>query len=460
MKHKIYSLVAMLTMALALTSCFKEEEKVPDNSSQATAIVAFSIKEVKILHDTVNAAGKDTVVVTKYKPTTYRFYINQNNGTIYNPDSLPYGTRAKAVLTKITAKSNGKIFIRPLTIGAATPYKENDSIDFSQPRIIEVYSQNGEYRKTYTITVNVHKQRGNEFKWNTLNDNTNFALFDDVKMVSYNKKMYVFGKKGSQTICYFTAENDGNTWTQVPTTFGATSYKSVIATENGMFLLDNGQIKHSNDGVTWTTVSTAPLQQLVAAGATELYALSNSNTLMVSKDNGVSWTNEALDANSSYLPTNGIGFIYQPSATDNQISRVTLFGTNTTNNFVVAWTKLIDGTSTSTSYKWSFVETEVSSEFQLPKYNHLSVIYYNNKAMAFGVTDNGKFAPIKESINNGIVWTTNKHYVYPTETPSRNFAIAADSQKYIWIICGNKVWKGRLNSEGWSKQQTEFTRSY
>lgn len=272
--------------------------------------------------------------------------------------------------------------------------------------------------------------------------------------------MYVFGKKGSQTICYFTAENDGNTWTQVPTTFGATSYKSVIATENGMVLLDNGQIKHSNDGVTWTTVSTAPLQQLVAAGATELYALSNSNTLMVSKDNGVSWTNEALDANSSYLPTNGIGFIYQPSATDNQISRVTLFGTNTTNNFVVAWTKLIDGTSTSTSYKWSFVETEVSSEFQLPKYNHLSVIYYNNKAMAFGVTDNGKFAPIKESINNGIVWTTNKHYVYPTETPSRNFAIAADSQKYIWIVCGNKVWKGRLNSEGWSKQQTEFTRSY
>ena len=279
-------------------------------------------------------------------------------------------------------------------------------------------------------------------------------------MVSYNKKMYVFGKKGSQTICYFTAENDGNTWTQVPTTFGATGYKSIIATENGMFLLDNGQIKHSNDGVTWTTVSTAPLQQLVAAGATELYALSNSNTLMVSKDNGVSWTNEALDANSSYLPTNGIGFIYQPSATDNQISRVTLFGTNTTNNFVVAWTKLIDGTSTSTSYKWSFVETEVSSEFQLPKYNHLSVIYYNNKAMAFGVTDNGKFAPIKESINNGIVWTTNKHYVYPTETPSRNFAIAADSQKYIWIVCGNKVWKGRLNSEGWSKQQTEFTRSY
>ena len=48
MKHKIYSLVTMLTMALALTSCFTEEEKVPDNSSQATAIVAFSIKEMQL----------------------------------------------------------------------------------------------------------------------------------------------------------------------------------------------------------------------------------------------------------------------------------------------------------------------------------------------------------------------------------------------------------------------------
>ena len=111
----------MLTMALALTSCFKEEEKVPDNSSQATAIVAFSIKEVKILHDTVNAAGKDTVVVTKYKPTTYRFYINQNNGTIYNPDSLPYGTRAKAVLTKHKLPRVMENIYKTANHGAATP---------------------------------------------------------------------------------------------------------------------------------------------------------------------------------------------------------------------------------------------------------------------------------------------------------------------------------------------------
>ena len=118
------------------------------------------------------------------------------------------------MLTNITAKSNGKIFIRPLTIGTATPYKENDSIDFSQPRIIEVYSQNGEYRKTYTITVNVHKQRGNEFKWNTLNDNTNFALFDDVKMVSYNKKnVCVWQKKKSNYMLLHSRER----WKHVDT---------------------------------------------------------------------------------------------------------------------------------------------------------------------------------------------------------------------------------------------------
>lgn len=458
MKHKIYLLVAMLTMALALTSCFKDEEETKNYNSHATAIIAFSLKEIKAPRDTTNKAGKDTTIIAKYKPAAYKFYINQNNGTIFNPDSLPYGTKAKAMLAKIVTKSGGKIFIKSLTNDEQKVYNEKDSIDFSQPRTIMVYSRNGEYRRTYTITVNVHKQRGNEFKWNALSDNANFALFDDAKMVSYNQKIFIFGKKGSQTTCYFTSESDGNTWTQVPTTFSATSYKSVIVAEGSMYLLDNGQIKRSTDGATWATVGTAALRQLVGAGTTELYALSNSNMLMVSKDNGANWTNEALDADASRLPAESVGFMYQPSATNSSISRSTLFGINTTSNYAVAWTKLIDGSNTTASYKWSFVESNAGNAFKLPRYKDLNVLYYNNRAMAFGIADDGKFAQVRESGNNGIVWTVNKAYVYPTETPSGYFAITSDTQKYIWIVSGSKLWKGRLNSMGWSKQQTEFTK--
>ena len=79
MKHKIYLLVAMLTMALALTSCFKDEEETKNYNSHATAIIAFSLKEIKAPRDTTNKAGKDTTIIAKYKPAAYKFYINQNN---------------------------------------------------------------------------------------------------------------------------------------------------------------------------------------------------------------------------------------------------------------------------------------------------------------------------------------------------------------------------------------------
>nr|WP_234397441.1 hypothetical protein [Prevotella aurantiaca] len=68
MRNKIYSLVAMLTMALALTSCFEDEEKKPENKSHATAIIAFSIKEVKAPRDTVTNLEKTQQLSLRFNP--------------------------------------------------------------------------------------------------------------------------------------------------------------------------------------------------------------------------------------------------------------------------------------------------------------------------------------------------------------------------------------------------------
>ncbi|GAB6976119.1 hypothetical protein JCM15124A_10260 [Prevotella falsenii] len=448
----------MLTIALALTSCFNDDDEREDKRSRETSIVAFSLQEIKVPLDTVTKAGKDTTVIAKYrKINKHRFYIDHNNGTIYNPDSLPYGARVKAVIANIVTKSGGTLYFKSLTDDNQTPYAQKDSIDFSQPRTVFVYSQNQNFRRTYTITVNVHKQRGDEFTWKAFNDNADFALFENAKMVTHDKKIYVFGKKGSQTLGYFTSEEDGNTWTQLPATFAAEAYKSVIVNQGAIYLLDNGQIKRTTDGKTWETTGTASLQQLVAASKTELYALSDSKTLMVSKDNGANWTTETLDTDAAKLPTESVGYMCRPLAANSQIDRVVLFGTNTTSNHAIMWSKLVDYSNTATNHKWSFVKSEASETFLLPKYNFLTVLYYNNKAMAFGVTSDGKFAQVKESSNSGVVWTTNKAYVYPAATPSGYFAATADSKNYIWIVSGSKVWKGRINSMGWEKPQTDFT---
>lgn len=66
--------------------------------------------------------------------------------------------------------------------------------------MVMVYSQDGNYRRSYTITVNVHKQRGNEFTWKAFDNNANFAMFENAKMINYNGKIYVFGKKGTQPL--------------------------------------------------------------------------------------------------------------------------------------------------------------------------------------------------------------------------------------------------------------------
>ncbi|WP_257876140.1 C69 family dipeptidase, partial [Prevotella intermedia] len=42
----------------------------------------------------------------------------------------------------------------------------------------------------------------------------------------------------SQTLGYFTSEEDGNTWTQLPVTFAAEAYKSVIVNQGAIYLLD------------------------------------------------------------------------------------------------------------------------------------------------------------------------------------------------------------------------------
>ena len=44
------------------------------------------------------------------------------------------------------------------------------------------------------------------------------------------------------------------------------------------------------------------LKQLVAASSSELFALTTNDKLVVSKDGGLTWANESLDSDASYLP--------------------------------------------------------------------------------------------------------------------------------------------------------------
>ena len=128
MRNKIYSLVALLTATFAMTSCLNDNDGNDRASYKDTAITSFSLGQLKQVRDTVTKAGKDSTYKAKYDAGKVKFYIDQAQGMIYNPDSLPYGTDAAHVLAKITTKNAGTVAIQSVKDASLSYYRSNDSI--------------------------------------------------------------------------------------------------------------------------------------------------------------------------------------------------------------------------------------------------------------------------------------------------------------------------------------------
>ena len=445
MRNKIYTLVALMMATLTITSCLKDDDEKEGVSYKDTAILSFSLGQMAQVRDTIAKNGSDSIYTTKFNAAKVKFYIDQVQGLIYNPDSLPYGTKSSSVLAKIVAKNSGIVVLKSTTEEKFTYYNSNDSIDFSTPRVLRVYSNKGSEYRDYKVTVNVHKQKGNVFSWETLQANSNFASFTAMKAVSTGNKVFVFGTNGSQTVVYAATKDNGNSWTKLNKTFTADAYKSVVTQGDKLFVIDNGAVYSSTEGNTWTTVTTnSSLKQLVAASPVELFALSNTGSLLSSKDNGATWTAESLDSSTSLLPTSNINYSYT-TITSNLYS-VLLVGKPASGTHNTSWTKV----SYRPSEQWNYVESN-ADKFQLPLYKNLAVVDYDRAALALGIDNSNKVVSMLLSRDSGITWKADKNFTYPKDMQAgATFAATVDSDQYLWIISGTKVWRGRLNRVGWA----------
>lgn len=458
MKNKIYSLVAMLTIALSLTSCLKDNEKQAEITFTDTAITGFSIDEIKVMRDSVNAKGKDTTYITKVKLAPNSFYIDQAKGLIYNPDSLPYGTKITAIVAKLKTKNAGSVRLKSAQDENAHSYIEKDSIDFTKDSIFQVYAQDGKRFRNYTVKVNVHKEKGYLFTWKNMASNAEFEAFTNTKAVYNNGRIYVFGSNGSNTTAYTTSENDGNAWTKIGENFDANAYQSVIISAGYLYTFSQNQVMRSKDGAVWNVMgSSTNLKQLVAASTTQLFAIGNDGNMWVSVDNGATWNIDDLSDDKAKLPTNNTSFIAEPLQSNEKIDRVVLIGNTTASNGMVRWTKLIDYSEYAKPQAWTMINNTLEAQFQLPYFTHSALVNYNNNILALG-TANNAFLTMKESTDGGVIWKANKLYKYPNETPMKTFAATVDAQNYIWIVSGSKVWRGRLNCLGWKQVDKIFVK--
>ncbi len=164
MKRYIHALCAALTCVVLYTSCMNSD----DNSSAVVyddmAITGFRLTSINRLVHSTTKAGKDTVI-KKTLANPVPFTINQETYEIYNVDSLPYGCDTKRVLATISSKNNGQIMIKSFVGDTLSFYRSTDSIDFSKPRVLEVYTSDLKAYRSYTVEVNVRQYDNSTMQW-------------------------------------------------------------------------------------------------------------------------------------------------------------------------------------------------------------------------------------------------------------------------------------------------------
>lgn len=453
MKRKFFAFIALITATLSLSSCLSSDETTVEYTHD-TAITAFSLGSLD--RYTKTKAGKDTLLKANVTGSDYKFYIDQAQRLIYNVDSLPCGVRDTAILATISSKNSSPILLMDINKpdSVAAYYSSSDSINFSKPRFIRVYSSDYSAYAEYKVTVNVHKELPYEFKWHELaQNNSQLTAFSDLKAVACGDYIYVFGKTAEGTKVLNSAINDGGAWSSITMNVGLSSnaYQSAVALDGKLYISDAGKVYASADAETWTEVSeNADIKQLIGASSKYLYAYTAAG-ISVSKDKGASWEQEKLDTHADCLPTQNISMNAAGVLSAKNVENVMLMGTRDkalNDTVATTWLRTVDYDVNAEAGQWNYLEIENNKSGKMPWLDQVITCAADTGFVALG--SNGKWY---KSQNAGLTWKQDKMVVLPAKFATEGrFAFCRDKQHYYWIIRNGYVWRGRFNIDGWSKE--------
>ena len=469
MKRFLLPLVALFVV-VSLCACLGSNDDETEYTDD-TAITAFSLGTLNRYLHTLSSTNTDSVYKTTVTGSNYKFYIDQTKCEIYNPDSLPYGTDAEHVICTISAKNSGTVLIKSLTSDSLSYYSSSDSLDFTSPRTMIVYSYSGKEYREYTVHVNVHQEEADSFVWKAMSKQTELAALQTMKGMCVDGKLLVFGNNGENTVLYSSAQQDGNTWMKSSQTFSLDAYKNIVKKNGVLFMKDGNRLLSSDDGTQWTERSEIDVRQLVAASTVALYAIDNDGKLVSSYDEGTTWTAEGMDDDMTLLPAQNISYSCIASRVNDKTDHLVLVGNRDTDAYpndayAELWGKVEEYAEGATSHSWSYYDVKDDVRFRLPRLSGLTVFPYADVLVAIGgdgigaCTEEG-FTQMYVSHDGGINWKHSDYFPLPSGMSSSDtaFTAFADDNKFIWIVCGEsgQIWRGRLNKYGWAEVQTSFT---
>lgn len=455
MRKLFLPIIAVLACMLGACS-----DEIDYTASNDCIITGFSLGQVKRIMQTTDSEGNDSTYTINYNAGSYYpMTIDQINNKIYNKDSLPYGSQPGSVLASISAVGSVAYCIA----GEAEPewkmYSSSDSIDFSYLLTFRVMSNDGKAYRDYEMKLNIHKQEGEQFVWQKLEETAPLEGMEKSKALYWNNQLLVISQKDGVT--YTTTRTNGS-WTQT-TASGCeqAEISSLTSLGNKLYLnTTDGKLLASEDAVNWSAVSSDHMiAHLITGSDNRLYAL-GEDAIIYSTNEGSTWTRDSLDSNPAWLPQENISGIYYDLNNGNK--QIVLTGTRPANTFTedttaMVWSKLFLAKNAGSENPWMYYPVTADNIYPCPNLTNLSLIRYNDCIIAFGgqPVQGNKYEAYDQlyiSHDNGITWKTDEQIVMPEEIKGSSQCVVAavDQDQFIWLINGSSVWKGRLNELGFN----------
>lgn len=469
MKSKTINIAVLLAALFSLVSCLdtNDGDYVYTDDS---AVTAFSVTSAKKAVHVRASNGADSVYYTTATLTAYKFVVDQQRCVIYNPDSLPYGVDPTKLLVSANSLNSGSLVLKSMTSDSLSYFSTTDSLDFSKPRELQVYSLSGAAVRKYEVRVNVHQEPADQFNWTKLPNPTAFTSATGVKSfvvttASGTTRRFLLASDGTTTTVY-RADGD-NAWTAATPDFNHTlaaeTYRSAAVKHDTLFVCDNGVVMATTDGNTWTqqTTAEAGVARIIAANPIRLYAYNNEGVMVSSDDSGKTWKVASIDESASLLPNGDIAYATLPLATNPNAYRTLLIGSvpeASTTAFSI-WGKIDEGTAYSENQPWMFYDHNSLNRHELSLMQNFSAFTYDGKIMMVGNEDRVYLPNFYGSRDGGITWKADSVITSPLGFfVTGPYTVSVDKDHFIWFVSGKtgETWRGRINRLGWKKEQYEY----
>ncbi len=471
MKIKTLVLLPLLLAVsfMSLVSCSTDETYETTLNLDDCLVTSASLGTIYRIVSTKTSTGADSTYRITVDGSLYPLSIDQIEGRIFNPDSLPVGTDVSRVVFS-GFNATGDVSILSLDGKRDTTFVLTDSTDLRSPRYLKVYSYNGESKRTYEMRLNVHQEEADSFVWRneSVGAEALMGLEGEPRLMRRaDGTLLVFGLRQGMPVVLVAACNtatgglstDGWQTTSLPTGFKIMSVCSNTARSTYYALAATGLLV-SSDGVDWQPVggNSAP-EVLVGAGTTLLVGMKDG-LFCSSADGGVTWTVDAADE-AELLPQTSVRMSVVPSLTDPKLEDFVVVGLREGAETVV-WRRTVD-MSGHYVFGWYYLPGAVGGAGACPVLEEATLMSYDGGTLMVGLKSSQQSAALYMSRDNGRTWQQGE-ITLPVMSASTNWShisATVDAENYLWLLesASGSLWRGRYNRMGWADYSGRFERS-